>query len=206
MANTPLENSLAQSAFRAICANYGKHLNMSPSVQGFSQAMMLGKGIELYVKFMDNKPFLSNFGMCAKGNRLSNCTVCGFTSPTLGNKYEREMYINRDYANSSTVVHEMLHFLTHPMFWDFVGSGVTESITEYFTRKVISKTKDEAFDINQRKGRYDSHHSFLTLQRGFVKAGKPKDGYMKAAYFGGDPESISFILKSFADLEELVAL
>jgi hypothetical protein len=207
MPNTATDNALAQSAFKAIYARYGKHLNMNPSVKSFCQTMVLGQSIEVYVKFMDNTAFTSNFTALGASNRASNCAVCGFTSPKLGNKYDREMYINRQHANASTVVHEMLHFFTHPLFWDHVSPVLAESVTEYFTRKVIGGTKDKAFDMSQRQGRYDMHHTYLTMQRGDVKkAGdRPQMGYMKAAYFQGDVKSIAFIKTRFHDIEQLLA-
>ena len=113
MPNTSTENEVAVSAFKAIAARYGKYLSMNPSVTRFSEKMVSRQGVDVYVKFMDNTAFTSNFNRGASG-RLANCAICGFTAPQIANKYDQEMYINRQHANKSTVVHEMLHFLTHP--------------------------------------------------------------------------------------------
>jgi hypothetical protein len=207
MSNTATENELAVSAFKAIVARYGKHLNINPSVKSFSEKMMSRQGVEVYIKFMDNTSFINNFSRSKSATRLANCAICGFTVPQIANKYDREMYINRQYANASTVVHEMLHFLTHPLFASYVGPILIESVTEYFTRKVIGSTKDPAFDIGQRKNHYDTHHTLLGAQRGLLKLapGRPQKGYMKAAYFQGDVKSIAFIKDNFKDIEEMLA-
>lgn len=211
MGNTIQENQLAVSAFKQISAKYAAYFNMNPSVKGFAEAMVSGQNVEVFVKFKDNKPFMSNLSIGGSKKQGSNCAVCGFTAPVTGNKYNREMYINRQFANASTVVHEMLHFLTHPQFWMYVSAQITESVTEYFTRKVVKAATDTSFDISQRSGRYDLQHQFLSIGRDDIKkritAGKitPGKGYMKRAYFQGDQQAISFILTEFKDIEELFA-
>ncbi|HEY1987087.1 MAG TPA: hypothetical protein VGG85_16855 [Terracidiphilus sp.] len=211
MANTAQEDLLAISAFKEISRKYAASFSMNPSVTGFSQAMLMGKNIGIYVKFMDNASFMNNYSMGGSQKQGSKCAICGFTSPKTGNKYDREMFVNRQYANSSTVVHEMLHFLTHPQFWMYVPSNITEAVTEYFTRKVVSSTADANFDISQRAGRYDTHHSFLSMGRGDIKSRtakglvNPGKGYMKRAYFQGDQAAIAFILNEFSSLEEILA-
>ena len=210
MANTTQEDQLAISAFKQISKRYASSFNMNPSVTSFCQTMMTGKNVGIYVKFMDNGPFTSNYNMSGSKKQGSKCAICGFTSPKMGNKYDREMYVNRQYANASTVVHEMLHFLTHPQFWMYVSPQITEAVTEYFTRKVVGAASDKDFDLSQRAGRYDLHHTYLTMGRADIKdsAGKgtinPGKGYMKRAYFQGDQHAISFILSEFTTLEEML--
>jgi len=211
MGNTLQENQLAVSAFKEISKKYAAFFSMNPSVTSFCQTMIMGQNVGIYVKFMDNSSFMSNFSAVGTQKLKSSCALCGFTSPKLGNKYDREMYINRQYANSSTVVHEMLHFLTHPQFWMYVTPQITEAVTEYFTRKVLGSASDKtSFDVAQRAGRYDMHHTFLSMGRSDIKTrstqGKinPGKGYMKRAYFQGDQQAISFILTEFQTLEEML--
>lgn len=207
MANTAEENALAQTAFRAIARRYTEHFHMNPSVTGFVKAMLAGgPGVGNYVKFTDGDVFDKIRAMSDRGKATATCAVAGFTSYVVGNRYEREIYVNRRYANSSTIIHEMLHFLTHPQFWMYVRPATTEAVTEYFTRKVIRNATEDEFDIDQRKGRYDVHHSFLELGRSQSKKDgtRPMKGYMKAAYFGGDPAAIKFVRESLADLEEML--
>ena len=211
MANSKEENLLAQVSYKSIAGRYASYFHMNPSVTKFSQALFLGVGIENYVKFMDSNAFMANFGRSSLG---SNCAICGFTAPKVTDKYDREMYINRTFANPSTVVHEMLHFLTHPLFWGYVEPTIVEAVTEYFTRKVIKSSNSDDFDISQREGRYDEHHTFLTQTRQILKSpprrGKavtpPPNNYMKRAYFQGDQTAITFIIEKFSDLQELTAL
>lgn len=210
--NTDQENLLAVSAFKTIAAKYGKYLQMNPSVTKFSTTMITAQGIDNYVKFMDNSTFMFNYNMSGSKRLRADCSVCGFTAPKLADKYDREMYINRQFANASTVVHEMLHFLTHPLFWDLMTPAVTEAVTEYFTRKVIKSSQDDNFDISQRKDRYEQHHSMLAMTRGGVKLrvarrklADPGKGYMKRAFFQGDITALSFIKNEFASIEEALA-
>jgi hypothetical protein len=211
MANTDQENLLAISAFKQISARYIGFFTMNKSVTNFCQTMVTGQNIELYVKFKDHVPFMTNFQLGGGQPQGSACAVCGFTSPKPNNKYDKEMYINRQFANASTVIHEMLHFLTHPQFWMYVSPNITEAVTEYFTRKVVKSASDTDFDLSQRAGRYDMHHTFLNMGRDDIKSrttqGKvdPGKNYMKRAYFEGDQHAISFILTEFKSLEEMLS-
>lgn len=210
MPNTPQEDQLAVTAFREISRRYADQFNMNSSVKGFCQSMITGTNVGIYVKFMDQQPFMTNFNIGGSQKLGSACAVCGFTAPKTGNKYDREMYINRQHANASTVIHEMLHFLTHPQFWMYMSPQITEAVTEYFTRKVIGKSKEASFDLSQRSGRYDLHHQYLGLGRADIKtrttqgAVNPGKGYMKRAYFQGDQSAIAFIKKEFQTLEEML--
>jgi hypothetical protein len=205
MPNTATDNELAITAYKAIASKYAAHFHMNPSVGGLTKALMYRTGVENYVKFMDHDAFMTNLSLNGP-KKAANCMICGFTAPVLGKRFEREMYINRRYANASTVIHEMLHFLTHPQFWSFVGPIIAESVTEYFTRKVIAGAKSEKFSMDQRKGRYDTHHQLLQFGRQGVKVDgtRPQKGYMKAAYFQGDHAAIAFIKTNFRDLEVML--
>lgn len=205
MPNTTEENQLAQTSFRLIAAKYTKYF-MNTSVQGFAQAMLMGSNVEAYVKFRDQAAFLMNFN-ASGGTKTANCRTLGFTSYRAGSTTEREIFINRTLANSTTIVHEMLHFLTHPTFWHSVPQQTTEAVTEYFTRKVIGHGKNANFTLDMRKGRYDVHHQILQMGRNDVKenAVRPKKGYMKEAYFRGDRDCIAFVLMNlnfFDDMDE----
>jgi hypothetical protein len=206
MPNTSQEDQLAVSAFRVVARKYAAYFNMNPSVESFCQSMMSGQGIGNYVKFMDHVPFMANYNITGAKKIGSACAVCGFTTPKAGNKYDREMYVNRNFANASTLVHEMLHFLTHPNFWMYAPPQITEAVTEYFTRKVIHRAQNQAFDISQRKNRYDAHHQLLTIGRGDIKARKAAPGkhYMKRAYFQGETAALAFVLKEFKTIDELL--
>jgi hypothetical protein len=208
MPNSELENTRVQEAVKLIVKRYAKHLPTSGYHGEMMLAAMSRTGIDLWVKFMDDGPFKVNFSTCGQKPVRGSCVVCGFTGPKLGMGHQREIYINRTYANPTTVIHEFLHFFTHPNFTSRVPAPLNEAVTEYFTRKVLSEDSGE-FMKDDRKGRYDKHHEYLGLQRSFIRSSKtkPKDymkNYMKEAYFNGNDTAITFLLAQMGELVELL--
>ena len=78
-----------------------------------------------------------------------NCNIAGYTSikpegkffqfyDSKGNELRcrSRIRLNLNVMSQSTIVHELLHFLTHPNFSSEASSALTEGVTEYFTRKV----------------------------------------------------------------------
>jgi len=186
MPNNPEENKLAIKAFELIEAKYGEYLHKNPSIINFSKAMKNPKTVEAYVKFRDSDVFMRN---CLRLPKLdAGCRINGFTCPRSENPYDREIFINRESAIEATVVHEMLHFLTHPRFM-YLHRQIIEAVTEFFTRQVIN-----ASEIQYRV--YDLEHSVLTEQKNRTS---PDRLHLKKAYFG-DEEAIKFVRDQLKDL------
>jgi hypothetical protein len=155
--------------------------------------------IDTYIKFQDAGAFATNLGS-GNATKIPNCETRGFT---VGKEAQfgptKEIYIQRPFSNT-TIIHELLHALTHPQFTAKVESSLNEAVPEYFTRKVIHKADDPAFNIEDRVNRYDDHHATLMDVRGTIKKAvakpdnsiKPKS-YMKKAYFQGEMDCIKLI-------------
>ncbi len=217
--NTQGERMLVHHAVRLICSinKYYQYLPAGGFYDTFMNKAMGVKEIDLYVKFMDDQPFRTNLSFTGSSNTNRNCRTTAFTSPKFGGSPgEKEIYINRDAANPSTIVHELFHFFTHADFTNGVPPQLNEAVTEYFTRKTLQKKeafggeqkKNFAdFQLGDRKNRYDTHHMMLGFGRAgaATKADKPKD-YMKKAYFRGDADAIRFINQNMGELEEMLAV
>jgi hypothetical protein len=200
MPNKPEENQLAMRAFKLIEARYGKYFDGNASIINFSGAVRHGTDkVEGYVKFRDHEVFINNFSYDPeKRDPGAGCVICGFTTRSrAGNQFDREIYINRLYANGGTVVHEMLHFLTHRNFLASVNFAIKEAVTEFFTRKVMKPKSNEDFDRSQRHGRYDLQHRLLKE----TKDRKGEDRFfLRRAYFQGDLKAITFVVDQLKDL------
>jgi hypothetical protein len=127
------------------------------------------------------------------------------------------IYINRDDYKKPTLIHELLHFLTHPNFHREFSAKIVEGTTEYFTRKAQAKAdliNQSAF--KEKRTSYEPEHVEIYRLRQWFKgmlvpiswdirdqppkigahredplAGLPIiKGFMKKAYFQGDADSI----------------
>jgi hypothetical protein len=129
MANTPEERQRFRQALALIADKYRDRIAGNTNLLA-----LLGADsgqFDQMVKFMDNDPFMTNLQLT--GKPPIGCTVNGFTDyltdpPTI--------FVNRTHASASTLIHELLHFLTHPNFTAQVQTRLLEGTTEYFTRKV----------------------------------------------------------------------
>jgi hypothetical protein len=138
------------------------------------------------------------------GKPTAGCTVNGFTDYLTN---PPSIYINRATATPATLVHELLHYLTHDNFREAFKTkpDVIEGVTEYFTRKVlgrvdVGKDLEAQFDVD-RTGIYDKQHGDVMMGRGLLKGpmspAKPPKGFMKKAYFEGDHACIEILKTIF---------
>ncbi len=231
MSNSEQENQLAVSAFNAIFGKYRDAISKNPSqdVTEFINAMQKRTDVMTYVKFYDHEQFLGIFNssrlFLGQGRiEFKGCVLAGFTGRRVATKTEREIYINRQHANPGTVVHEMLHFLTHSQFSMYTENkpALVEAITEYFTRRVIVSTNSgrrwysfkkpkQEFSLDQRKGRYDQFYNHVIDTRAKRLEQWRKDygkGFLRRAYFEGDQKACDFVLTEFGsgddDIQEMV--
>jgi len=190
------EKQQIQQALHLISIKYSEYIAHNPSVQ------TLMTSYNVLVKFMATGPFMMNLRL--SGQAPSGCTVNGFTDYLT---HPPTIYINRGTATPATLVHELLHYLTHANFREAFKTkpDVIEGVTEYFTRKVLGrvdhgKDLEEQFNVD-RTGIYDTQHGDVTMGRGILKGPmsptKPPKDFMKKAYFLGDHECIEILKQIF---------
>ena len=171
MPNTTQEDAMVYQALNQLATVYGDHLNGNAfllSVLGAPRDQLFN-----FVSFMDDGPFRTN--LMLTGKVPVNCQVNGSTDRQ-GTRYALRhavVYINRTFATPGTVLHELLHALSHNdwYIWSaFKKPGLNEAVTEYFTRKVIKKTADNTFRVD-RTGTYeDELTSLLGMKAGAKQA------------------------------------
>jgi hypothetical protein len=80
------------------------------------------------------------------------------------------IYVNRTSATSSTLIHELLHFLTHDTFSKSLPVAVVEGATEYFTRKVQNIADPTTHgDFKNVRTSYDKELSEIRAARSLLK-------------------------------------
>jgi hypothetical protein len=166
MANTPQENQLIRLALLELSRVYSNYLTTNKFFQdllGCASDMLFN-----YVKFQDDAPFRTNLQLT--GKIPEGCTVSGSTDRQ-GTRFallHSVVYINRAVATGGTVLHELLHALSHNAWYLWASTNkkwLNEGVTEYLTRKVIKKAANSQFEV-ARDGTYDSE--FATFKN--VKA------------------------------------
>jgi hypothetical protein len=126
MPNTDQENARARQAAQLLLIQYRQHVT-----DGILQTIGIAgdRDIQNYVKFYDDQPFRMNL-MTFDPAPPEGCRVSGFTdragkpliiSDTVGKPVvsgsasHSVVYINRDCATAGTIVHELLHAVSHPI-------------------------------------------------------------------------------------------
>ena len=120
---------------------------------------------DIMVKFMDNAPFMQNLMLSHLPQ--TGCTVNGFAD-SLTNP--PTIYINRSHASPSTLIHELLHLLTHQTFNQHTSSRLNEGVTEYFTRKVqgaADPIQHQAFKTPRQS--YPVEHTSINATHSHIK-------------------------------------
>jgi hypothetical protein len=228
MANTTEENALVQRALLLVRMRYGEYLPTSTFFVDFYNTAQSRKPVDRFVQFMSPAAFASAFYVAGL-KRKSGCTICAFTAPKKGASGEWEICVSRTLANPTTIVHELLHFFTHPTVFGKLSAEMNEGITEYFTRKCVnqavkitpkkaekdtgSETAKKAekdigfrdFEMSGRAGHYDQHHNLVSLARDGLKKVKQRGkGYMKRAYFQGNPDALNLIVQHMGSFDALL--
>lgn len=100
---------------------------------------------------------------------------------------QRRIYVNRDAGVTiGTLYHEFIHFLEHPNFYpEFYATGgaspnILEGVTEYLTRAVSSKVKQDRF--SQRK--YQAWLDQISSSLGLSSTGPLDDRVARLAFQG----------------------
>lgn len=208
MANTPQENENVILAWDAITKRYGKWIKETPSIKNLKKALRQGKkgAVDQWVKFQDNAPFMRNYNIFGELQGkptpvFKTCVACGFTSPRATKLDEFEIFINRDHGTLGTIVHELLHFVTHPNFNLIIPDLANEAVTEYFTRKVLETSKKSELKTVDRSGNYaDAHKSLLAKRVDLKKDDLHKNDFMKKAYFKGDGPCLALVKRGLAEI------
>lgn len=121
---------------------------------------------DVMVKFMDEASFITNYSL-SNGTPPVGCQINGFFSRAIK---PFEIYINRTRATPSTLIHELLHLLTHESFNKATSVQLNEGVTEYFTRKVQGATdKDKYPDFLAERTSYQAELKSVNETRGFIK-------------------------------------
>jgi hypothetical protein len=200
MPNTAQETNDAINAFTAIVILYGDSLDHSrPFIRTLTQVLYDKKRvmeIENYIKFQDEQAFsISLTPLGKKMPKPEECKTRGFTADAIHGT-GKVVYICRPYSKT-TIIHELLHAFAHPEFRNSVELSLNEAITEYFTQKVIHKNNPVKskveFDMEERKNVYVGELSSLMKLRQSMKSHSKPTGYMKKAYFKGDPEALRYL-------------
>jgi hypothetical protein len=186
--NTTPETAIIKNALTLITVKYVDHVKSNPNLP----ALMTNPNV--VVNFKDQTVFETNLALTSKPK--VGCRVNGFTDYMHGKPI---VYINRASYTPATVIHELLHFLSHPDFNKGFKPEVVEGVTEYFTRKVQGRATDNFAQFRvDRTGIYDTELDDVTVARSLIKGNAMKDvrsAYMKRAYFFGDKDAIQ-LLKS----------
>ena len=80
------------------------------------------------------------------------------------------IYINRSHANPSTLIHELLHLLTHKAFSQHTSTRLNEGVTEYFTRKVqvaADPIQHQAFKAPRQS--YPVEHTSINTTHNYIQ-------------------------------------
>ncbi len=167
MPNTPADRHKLKLALHLIANKYGNWI-------GGNERMLALIGctdikFDVLVKFLDEAQFMPNYQL-TNGALAVGCYVNGFFSTALVKPFE--LYINRTRASDSTLVHELLHLLTHETFRRNVSSRLTEGVTEYFTRKVqgaIDPNDQDTLGFRQPRNIYPKELASIGATRGYIK-------------------------------------
>jgi hypothetical protein len=127
MGNTREQIALAKQAFGLIHAKYGTWLD-PVMLQQFHAA-----NTDHLFRFMASGPFNTNLMLSDKPK--TGCTTHAFVSR---DDDDPVIWINADIVKPPTLVHELLHYFTHPRFRAAVTPELNEAVTEYFTRKLVN--------------------------------------------------------------------
>lgn len=186
MGNTTDETAIVKNALALIAVKY------SDQVKSNRNLVDLLVKPNVVVHFMDQNVFETNLALSTKPK--VGCRVNGFTDYLSGKPI---VYMNRASCTPATVIHELLHFLSHPDFNKAFKPEIVEGITEYFTRKVQGRATDKLVEFKvDRTGIYDTEIDHIRIARGLIKGSMQKEArqaYMKRAYFLGDKDAINLL-------------
>ncbi|MCB1777386.1 MAG: hypothetical protein KDI50_08115 [Candidatus Competibacteraceae bacterium] len=215
--NTPAERQKVRLAMLMIERKY------KPWIQNHSNYRFLytmnDQEFDSCIVFLDPAPFSQRLFLETGASHITGCVVAGFVSRRLT---PHKMYINRTQASSSTVIHELLHFLTHDNFHQSVSGIMNEGVTEYFTRKTLSRavTEDDD-DFKTGRAAYEQELQRIRGMRcviktvynpmtapdrnvtiGGARSADPKyaartQDFMKRAYFRGEQAMIDLLNETF---------
>ena len=164
MANNPGERQQLKNALTLIANKYADWMKENQSLLSLLGA---SEGhFDVMVKFMDEPSFISNYSL-GQGAPPVGCHINGFFSTAIK---PFEIYINRTRASPSTLIHELMHLLTHETFNKSTSTRLNEGVTEYFTRKVQGAADADRYPqfLAPRRS-YPTELSDVNAARGFIK-------------------------------------
>ena len=201
MTNTTQENALARQAAQLLLIQYRQYISDT-----LLQTIGCAGDVEMqhYVKFYDDPAFrkiLLTFDPAPpQGCRVSATTdrsgkpliVTGAdgTSVVSGTASHSVVYINRSCASAGTVVHELLHAVSHMnwyMWSAFQKPSPNEGVTEWLTRKALKHATAPVFQNIDRSAAYQmDYQNFKTAKAQMKQDVNTISDELKAAYFRGE--------------------
>ena len=200
--NTDAEVLQAKNAVALIAKKYQTYLLGNTELLRLLGMPSSGK-LNAGVNFMNEVPFkiaLKNPGL-RKDRQGGSCLVAGFTAFDTGAPV---IYLNRALLTPATIIHELLHLLTHAGFYARfrTQTNVVEGMTEHFTRAVQGKTSasdKEAFrqfckENSPRKGHYTAWAKTINqLDNQKLTAAAGMSHVMEKAFFKGDANALDAV-------------
>jgi hypothetical protein len=197
--NTDAEVLQAKNAVALIAKKYQTYLFGNTNLLRLLGMPSSGK-LNTVINFMNDVPFKiaqKNPGL-RKDRQDGACLVTGFTAFETGAPV---IYLNRTLMTPATIIHELLHLLTHAGFYTKfrTQTNVVEGMTEHFTRAVQGKTSasdKEAFrqfckENSPRKGHYTAWTKNISqIDSLKLKTATGISHVLEQAFFKGDPNAL----------------
>lgn len=169
MANTEQEVSAAKQAVQKLIRYFGN------DVQGKLQIFSNANTIRAKFHFLDAEGFEGvQKTRRQKKPRGTGCTVVAFTETLHATP---DIYLRRDLATPGTLVHELIHFCTNPVFDKHFHISFTEGLTEYFTRQIYKIARQS----------YSREYAFA---KSVVEEACGDESVARAALFHGRPAAL----------------
>jgi len=198
--NTDEEVRRAKNAVALIATKYQSYLMGNKELLRLMGMPSSGK-LNTVINFMNAAPFaIENMrGNSTRNRPRAGCATAGFTRVLYDGSV---IYINRQHVTPATIIHELLHFLTHEGFYARFGSQtrVVEGMTEHFTRAVQGQTSatdnQEAFrqfcrQFSPRTGHYPAETRAINVIDKSKLASAASMGFvLEKAFFSGNQAAL----------------
>jgi hypothetical protein len=221
MPNTSQENGLARQAAQLLMLKYREYLT-DALLQKIGSAGDFE--IQNYVKFYDDQAFRMNL-ITFDPTPPQGCRVSAFTDrqgkPLIINDTEGKalisgssahsvVYINRSCATAGTLVHELLHAVSHMNWylWAMMQSpNPNEAVTEWLTRRALKGATMQAFQNIDRSSAYQQDFQTFKTAKGQMKEDVADIGdQIRAAYFRGITNgNLSTVISMFSSASKMAS-
>lgn len=200
--NTDAEVLQAKNAVALIAKTYQTYLVGNTALLRLL-GMPSSARLNTVINFMNDVPFKiaqKNPGL-RKDRQGGACLVAGFTAFETGVPV---IYLNRALMTPATIIHELLHLLTHARFYATfrTQTNVVEGMTEHFTRAVQGRTSasdKDAFrqfckENSPRKGHYTAWTKTINqIDNRKLTTAAGMSHVMEKAFFKGDANALDAV-------------